>query len=146
MEYARFARYGQFPAPKDSPVEPTGEHRTGSSGQTVGDRIVDGRKKSFVFTGRNFCSEHLRLKYSWFARYGRKYGGDTSELQRQDRRASALPPKPLVTDPGLILPFCSRGRGLQLSSGTKPIGVGRFRPPGIPVTTRRDRALNQSVL
>ena len=57
-----------------------GEHRTGSSGQTVGDRIVDARGETFVSTGRNFCSDHVRLKYPRFARYGQKMGGDTSRI------------------------------------------------------------------
>ena len=49
-------------------------------------------------------------------------------LHRKDSTGSALTGKRLGTDPLRYGPFCSRGRGLQLSFGTEPIGVLRFRP------------------
>ena len=79
-------------------------------------------------------------------------------LHRKDSTGSALTGKRLGTDPLRYGPFCSRGGGLQLCFGTNPIGVGRFRPPGLPGglrgTARRalnhlralnHRALNHSV-
>ena len=68
-----------------------GEHQTGSSGQTVGDRIVDARGETFVSTGRNFCSDHVRLKYPRFARYE---GFGVLPLCPAGKAGRALVPKP----------------------------------------------------
>ena len=72
LKYAWFSRYGRIPAPKDSPGRFNRGTPNGYSGRTVRDRVGNASRETFLAARRNFSPEACRLKYSPFARYGRK--------------------------------------------------------------------------